>query len=129
MLTLIKLSWAIIHLTKPEFLMASNFLQNVACYTFDRHTETQLLSNSILLYKNTKYQKKKSIKIHCTDPHIENIFQTHSGFYTEPQMEPLPYRKSVSRNESHFNGEGGYTASLLTNQKRLTFWCCNHQIQ
>lgn len=42
-------------------------------------------------------------------------------FYTAPQMKPLLYRKSVSKNESHFNAEGGYAERLLTNKKHLTF--------
>lgn len=65
-------------------------------------------------------KKKKAIETYCTYPHIENILQTHSGFYTVPQMKPLPYRKSASNNESHRSVEVGYTESLLTNQKCLT---------
>lgn len=48
---------------------------------------------------------KKGIKTHYIYPHIGNVLQTHSGFYTVPQMKQPPYRKSVFNNESHFNAE------------------------
>lgn len=128
LLTLIQLSWTIMHLTKPEFLNRSinrwllTLNKTQLCYTSERHTKIQPCSISALLYGNvSKYPEKGGGGCHTANP---------SGFYPVPPMKPLPGRKCASNKESHhLNVEGDDTESLLTNQKCLTFWSYYHRMQ